>query len=527
MLSFPELRDAEPAVFSRAAGKWQRFAQLIGERGDELAKQIKSLEKWTGKGSEAAKGDLNEQRKRLADAAEQMGRIPPVLTQVGTILTADQARLREAIATANDNSLVIQPDGTVVATDRTVGNTPYPVPGRSPQQTLPDQKQVAAQLTPVVQGILRHATAADEEAAAALRKLTAQAAGMAPGAKDATVIAGNTSIPGPKAKPGEVNDWWKSLTPQQQESLLFMHSEKIGNLDGIPAEVRDRANRAVLAQEKAKLIEMRDQDPGKAAEINGKLKGIGEIEDRLNTKPSAEHQQPYLLKISSDGTGRAIVAMGNPDTAKNVATYVPGTYSTVADMKTDLTRADQMVLAAKNAGSPSTSVITWVGYEAPQGIPEAAQNKFADNGKAALNNFQDGLRETHQGEKSHNTVVGHSYGTVLIGHAARDGKLNADEAVFVASPGVGVTNVKDLHLTGVPEDKVADRVHSTTAQYDPINVVAGTHGPSPTQFTNTFESAPGPPSAVGWNQAVHSMYWETGNPALTNMGNIIAGKPTF
>jgi hypothetical protein len=524
VLTFPELRDAEPDVFSRAATKWQRFSQLVGERGEELGRHIKALDHWRGKGSEAAKGDLTDQRKRLTAAAEQIARIPPVLTQIGGILAADQAKLEEAIATANSNSLVIQADGTVVATGHTVGNTPYPVPGRSPQQNMPDQKQVAAQLTPVVQGILRHATMADEEAGAALRKLTAQAAGLAPGAKDATVIAGNTSIPGPKTNPAEVNKWWDSLTPQQQESLLFMHGDRIGSLDGIPADVRDRANRALLAEQKANLIEMRDRQ-GPSEDIDGKLKGIADIEARLATKPSAEHQEPYLLKVSTDGTGRAIVAMGNPDTAKNVATYVPGTFATLAGVKEDLHRADQMALAAKNAGSPSTSVITWVGYEAPQGIPDAVQDKYADNGKGALNQFQDGLRSTHEGARSHNTVVGHSYGTVLVGHAARDGKLDADEAVFVASPGVGVNNVKDLHLKGV--DDVAAHVHSTTAQYDPIKVAAGSHGPSPTQFTNTFESAPGPASVVGWNQAVHSMYWDTGNPALANMGNIIADKPTF
>jgi hypothetical protein len=525
VLTFPELRDAEPDVFSRAATKWQRFSQLVGERRDELGKQIEALDHWTGKGSEAAKGDLTDQRKRLTAAVEQIARIPSVLTQIGSVLAADQARLNEAIATANSNSLVIQTDGTVIATDHTVGNTPYPVPGRSPQQNMPDQKQVAAQLTPVIQEILKHATMADEEAGAALRKLTAQAAGMAPGAKDATVLAANTSIPGPKTDAQAVNKWWDSLSPQQQESLLFMHGDRIGNLDGIPADVRDRANRALLAQQKANLIEMRDRN-GAGEDINGKLKGIADIEARLAVKPSAEHQEPYLLKVSTDGTGRAIVAMGNPDTAKNVATYVPGTFATLAAVKDDLHRADQMVLAAKNAGSPSTSVITWVGYEAPQSIvPEAAQDKFADNGKGALHQFQDGLRASHEGEKSHNTVVGHSYGTVLIGHAARDGELNADEAVFVASPGVGVTDVKDLNLKGV--GNVADHVYSTAAQYDPIKLAGGPHGPPPTQFTNTFASAPGPASMVGWNQAVHSMYWDTGNPALANMGNIIAGKPVF
>jgi hypothetical protein len=39
-----------------------------------------------------------------------------------------------------------------------------------------------------------------------------------------------------------------------------MHGDRIGHLDGIPADVRDRANLALLAQQKANLIEMRDRN---------------------------------------------------------------------------------------------------------------------------------------------------------------------------------------------------------------------------------------------------------------------------
>ncbi|MBP2476576.1 hypothetical protein JOF53_005448 [Crossiella equi] len=38
-----------------------------------------------------------------------------------------------------------------------------------------------------------------------------------------------------------------------------------------------------------------------------------------------------MLGVNADGNGRAIVAMGNPDTAANVATLVPGTGSSLAE----------------------------------------------------------------------------------------------------------------------------------------------------------------------------------------------------
>jgi hypothetical protein len=127
-----------------------------------------------------------------------------------------------------------------------------------------------------------------------------------------------------------------------------------------------------------------------------------------------------------------------------------------------------MVQAARTAGSPSTSVITWDGYAAPQSIfPQAAEDKWADGAKQDLDRFQDGLRASHEGAPAHNTVIGHSYGTTVVGHAARDGDLNADDVVFVASPGVGVSNADQLHLDGVPQDQVGRHVHSTVAQHDP------------------------------------------------------------
>ncbi|HEY2763441.1 MAG TPA: alpha/beta hydrolase [Pseudonocardiaceae bacterium] len=60
--------------------------------------------------------------------------------------------------------------------------------------------------------------------------------------------------------------------------------------------------------------------------------------------------------------------------------------------------------------------------------------------------FQDGLRATHQGPPSHNTVLGHSYGSTVVGYAARDHRIVADDVIFVGSPGVGVEHATDLHL---------------------------------------------------------------------------------
>jgi hypothetical protein len=266
-----------------------------------------------------------------------------------------------------------------------------------------------------------------------------------------------------------------------------------------------------------------------------KLQGLLDIDRRLN-HASAGKPQAFLLGLDTGGDGKAIVSAGNPDTAANVATYVPGTGADLGKINGDVGRSDKMWAAATTSGSPSTAVITWLGYDAPDGLTDAASEKYAEGGKAALAGFQDGLRETHQGGPSHNTVMGHSYGSTVVGHAARDGGIDADELVFVGSPGVGVHTASELHLDGVDQSEIGDHVHATVAEHDMIHLanlefneydVALGPDPAAADFGGqVFTSAPGTDGFGGLSKEAHSEYWEDNNPSLRNLGLIIAGRPT-
>ncbi|MGH3864944.1 MAG: alpha/beta hydrolase [Pseudonocardiaceae bacterium] len=530
MVSFVELRDCEPAAFGLAGQRWQQLAGQVADRGNEVDKQLAALADWEGTAAEAAKTTLADERKKLRDAADQLGKIGPTLHDFCQFLGDNREKLQYALDAARDYLLEVHPDGTVTAG------------GLAALGGVTDPTFRAEVLTNVICDLVRTATEADERAADALRKLSAQATGFTPAANDPTVMSASQRIPS-KASPADVRKWWDSLSLADQESLLFSHGAEIGGLDGIPAAVRDRVNRSLLLEQKDKLLEERsrlmtqggnDDLRKRIDEINGKLGGIDAIEKRLAIAPSAAYPQPYLLKINSDGNGRAIVAVGDPDTASNVATYVPGTGSNLAKCGYDLDRADRMARAAASAHSPSTSVITWIGYDAPQSIiPDAAFEKYALGAEKDLQGFQDGLRATHDGPPSHNTVIGHSYGTTTIGYAARDGSLNANDVVFVASPGVGVLDAGGLHLTGVDPSQNSSHIHSTTAAHDIIKVADGSFGPNPSMHPEfggqTFRSAPG--NEGPWYEPLfsvkaHSQYWDLDNPALDNMGRVIAGKPT-
>jgi hypothetical protein len=368
---------------------------------------------------------------------------------------------------------------------------------------------------------------------------------------DARPVAG----PPPGATPDQVKDWWNTLDQQQRATILRDSPELVRGLDGIPAAIRDSANRAWLKQTIADLTAQRDQLAPKVArdghtrrgadpaeknrlqQLNDKLGGLQAIQNRLE---SSQTGQPpaFLLKLDPAGDGKAVVAAGNPDTAANVVTSVPGTSASLGGIGGDLNRSDRLWQSAQKAGSPSTAVVTWLGYDAPNTLVDATSESYADGGEKALQDFQNGLRATHQGAPSQNTVLGHSYGTTAVGHAARDGSLDADKLVFVASPGVGAEHAADLHLDGVDQSVVPQRVYSTVAKYDFINLVnqsptdiLGPDPAAPAFGGRTFESPPGDGGVLGVDFAAHGAYFDDGsepgkprNPALDELGAIIAGK---
>jgi len=83
----------------------------------------------------------------------------------------------------------------------------------------------------------------------------------------------------------------------------------------------------------------------------------------------------------------------------------------------------------------------------------------------------------------HHTVLGHSYGTTVIGVTAED-TIAADDLILIASPGVGPDKASDLHLTG---------------QNDPIPIIAvsplTSRSPTQKNTSSTASTRPIPASA--------------------------------
>jgi hypothetical protein len=206
----------------------------------------------------------------------------------------------------------------------------------------------------------------------------------------------------------EVKSWWDLQSAERQRELIERYPEEIGNLDGMPAEVRNRANRIYLPQ----LIEqLQDNPPSK-----DKLEALKDIQKLLKR----EKDMPvFLLGLGTEGGGRAIISFGNPDTERNVSAYVPGTGAGLHSefVKSDGGRARTIADKIKRDGGSAASIV-WLGYDAPQLRPDVGvgTTSKAEAGGANLQRFLSGLEATSQEEsKRIVTVVGHSYGTLTIG----------------------------------------------------------------------------------------------------------------
>ncbi len=95
-------------------------------------------------------------------------------------------------------------------------------------------------------------------------------------------------------------------------------------------------------------------------------------------------------------------------------------------------------------------------------LGQAPWPSYAEHGAGALDSFENGMRASHVGGPSIGTVIGHSYGTTLVGAAASDGHhLAANNIVAVASPGMLVDHAGDLSINP------GGTVYAMTDTHDP------------------------------------------------------------
>lgn len=535
MPTFGELSRIDSTVWLHQARGWDDLGRDLTAQVGRLDAAFAPLDDtWIGRDARAARAARDRMRTVMAATAERGKSAAEILGRHAGAVLAAQKRLTDAVLGANPAVVEVTGEGLVLP-QRLLLAAPFPILMIGLEPYLAEAARVSGEIA-----------AALDDAARSDRQTAEELRALAPTATPTPVPA--TALPAPGTSPAGVRTWWDALTPEQRTRALSEHPDRIGALDGVPAAARDRANRLRLDGERTQLLRRRmrlaGRDTDAAARIDDMLRGIDAVTRRLRTgQPPA-----LLLGFDTEHTGHAIVAVGDPDTARNVVTYVPGITARLGTVEADLQRADATVAAARAADPRAgTAAITWVGYDAPPDVVRAAAGEPAERAAEPLARFQDGLRSTHRGPPAHQTLIGHSYGSTVVGHAARLGGLQADDLVLVASPGVGTRRgVADLGLDPA-------HVWATVADNDPIDDVARTdrmgtsapfarrgflaHGLDPTlpEFgARVFDSAPGsvlprfddPMTSLDESTLVpsHSQYWDPGSPSWVSIGRIVVGR---
>jgi pimeloyl-ACP methyl ester carboxylesterase len=156
-----------------------------------------------------------------------------------------------------------------------------------------------------------------------------------------------------------------------------------------------------------------------------------------------------LPDTAAASSGPVVETVGDLSTATHIAVIVPGADTTPDNFETGLggvlrrAPAWQARQLAAAAGA-RTAVIAWLGYDPPHGIDRSAiRSERAEAGANALVDFIDRLAA----DRPHATitVIGHSYGTVVLGHAAARLPAAVTDLVAIGSPGMDVSRAADLH----------------------------------------------------------------------------------
>ncbi|MEW1723198.1 alpha/beta hydrolase [Streptomyces sp. NPDC093109] len=596
-MDFTTLTSLRPSAYEDAAGGYQAAVTMASRTKDEVENGIAATMRasLTGEAAEAALRELGELKRDFHYIQIACGLVTTALRAFAADVLPAKRKLDAAVADAVARRFTVGPDGSVgypaggeevdgrlPRGGTATGTTTDPARALNRQAARFDPNPNFAHAQDCADRIaeaLREATAVDQKWAPHLRRLeadddlTVSAADMADAADDMAAVRGVASpylrdLPDPpkNATPDANASWWHSLTSEDQSTYLALHPDRIGALDGLPSDIRDEANRTVLAEQRGRYrreldaippeptnkfrrlgpdvvaysdewLAWRDMYKDRKEHLESSLRGMDSIQKRFDQTGVKGMPEAYLLGFSPEGTGRAIIANGNPDTADHTAVYVPGTTANLGGIEGDISRMTRVWREANSMTTGDVSTVTWLGYDAPQNIVlNSPDSHFADDGAPDLNKFVDGLHATNtSGSGGHHTVIGHSYGTTLIGSAARQGDLNADDVVLAGSPGVQVGKATDLD---VPEG----HVWNEAASWDLVPPV-GSWGHGGTQDVDTVRTA-GPDGYASGRQTIrgitpddelfganqmrtdtsgHSDYWNPGSVSLKNQAAVVAG----
>jgi hypothetical protein len=440
------------------------------------------------------------------------------LVEVSTVATAVTAALDESLEHAQ--RLLAEAEAAQELAERALAaaaSVPVVLDGAGRLVALPavpigaeaglgaDQTAAALQAQELAEEALQSAARAQlaaDEAGSALARVGV-GGGLVPATFDdllgpVQAGAGIAAVLPPPGGSDERATWWSGLSAADRLTAIREIPGRIGQLDGLPAWARDQANR--------ELVDRALADPS----LPGHEVAVSVAAEIAGREAAGEEVQLHQFQPAE---GLVALAIGDLDTADHVALLVPGTGADPVGEIDDLAEDAGTVADAATTAAPTAAVATiaWLGYRAPSNLAKARSPHYSWSGGRALDATLDGLasaRAATSPGRPHTTVIGHSYGTLVVDRAAgAAGRLAADDVVLLGSPGMD-NRAGELEVDGVYE---------ASAPFDPVSSVLDVHGRQTDSWLFGAEALP-----TDWRNW-HTGYYDEDGRTAPAIGEVVAG----
>src|SRR5436305_5125510 len=254
----------------------QRQVQLLVQAGDDFGK-VMPIPDWTGPASDDAASGHRALMRGLDTLAAGASIVTKAVGQAADAITGVQRAITNAQELARRYGYRITESGGLVDT----------LAGKElPRDLHPEDRARALRLlTDDIAQALRTEEDIDDDLASVLQRAAAGQFGTGDETTIAAAAADGLKDPGltlpeppPNATPSQTAAWWNSLSPAGQAILLRDRPATLGVMNGLPAEVRNKANRLVFDQQRADLHHQRE-------ELQRRLDGMKESDPAQEDEP--------------------------------------------------------------------------------------------------------------------------------------------------------------------------------------------------------------------------------------------------
>ncbi|MEU7764907.1 alpha/beta hydrolase [Nocardia sp. NPDC049190] len=295
-------------------------------------------------------------------------------------------------------------------------------------------------------------------------------------------------------------DWWHALADpahpdqlsQVQQALVRVYPHQIGNADGLPAPVRNDANRLAITRDIEDFIARRPSGRGRwwwryvlsEAERRhfSNLVVTRNHLVQLDRQAAALPGEPPVHVLAYDaaafgGSGKVMVALGNVDTAQTVNWHVPGTNTTLRSLLYQFTPLRNLYEETKRV-DPNLELasVIWIGYAAPTGpvntgyLKAAFRRRAKVGGDLLLHEIAafHATREragTAGPDRLKSRIFAHSYAVVTVSYAGKRGRL----AGLISS--VWMSGAPGSPADSAAEFGIGDNVHVVSSWRDGVTML--------------------------------------------------------